>query len=136
VYGEALVAQLAKALATSIKLDKFIIERDSSIVVSALQNPAHVLDWHIENVIIDTLSSFSVSSIWEARKINRSANFCVHYVTYRAAVRILPSCIPSLVSPPNSIPIYLVSQSLLYGRLEKSIEVQTSVSIMWHIGLR
>ena len=105
VYGEALAAQLAGALATSMKIDEFILEGDSSIVVSALQNPAHVLDWHIENVIIDTISSFSVSSLWEARKINRSANFCAHYMAYRTMARVLPGCIPSLVSPPSSIPI-------------------------------
>ena len=54
---------LAGALATSMKLDKFIIDGDSSVVFSALQNPAHALDWHIENVIIDTLSRFLVSSL-------------------------------------------------------------------------
>jgi hypothetical protein len=78
VYGEALAAQLAGILATSLKLDMFILEGDSSIVVSALQNPSLIMDWHIEHVINDTISSFSASSLWEARKINRSANFCTH----------------------------------------------------------
>jgi hypothetical protein len=105
VYGEALAAQLAGALATSMKLDKFILEGDSSIAVSALQNPTLVLDWHIENVINDTISSFSISSLCKARKINKSANFCAHYVAYRAVARVLPGRIPSLVSPPSSIPI-------------------------------
>ena len=99
VYGEALVTQLASALATSLKLDKFILEGDSSIVVLALQNPTFVIDWHIENVINDTISNFSA----KARKIKRSTNFCTHYVIYRATTKVFPSCISSLVSPLNSI---------------------------------
>ena len=53
VYGEALVAHLAGVLASSLQLDKFILEGDSSIVVSALQNPSLSLDWHIEHIISD-----------------------------------------------------------------------------------
>jgi hypothetical protein len=99
VSGEALAAQLASDLASSLKLDRVILEGDSSVVISSLQNPSCVLDWHIDLIIQDTISSFPASSLWEARKINRSANFCTHYVAYRAATRVLPGCIPSLVSP-------------------------------------
>jgi hypothetical protein len=105
VFGEALAAQLASDLASFMKLDQVIIEGDSSVVISSLQNPSCVLDWHIDLIIKDTISSFPASSLWEARKINRSANFCAHYAAYRAAARVLPGCIPSLVSPPSSIPI-------------------------------
>jgi hypothetical protein len=61
VYGEALAAQLVGVLAISLKLDMFILEGDSSIVVSALQNPSLIMDWHIEHVINDTISSFPAS---------------------------------------------------------------------------
>ena len=44
VYGEALVAQLVGVLATSLKLDMFILEVDSFIVVSPLQNPSLIMD--------------------------------------------------------------------------------------------
>jgi hypothetical protein len=37
-YGEALVAQLATSLATSMNLKNFIIEEDSQVVIIALQN--------------------------------------------------------------------------------------------------
>ena len=86
-------------------MEKFILEGDSSIVVLALQNPALRLDWHFEHIINETSSSFLVSSLWEVRKINKSANFSAHYVAYRAAARVLPGCIPSLSSPPSSISI-------------------------------
>ena len=103
VYGEALVVKLAGVLASSLQLEKFILGGDSSIVVLTLQNPTLRLDWHLEHIINETLSSFLVSFLWEARKINRSANFCAHYVAYRAAATVLPGCIPSLSSPPSSI---------------------------------
>jgi ribonuclease HI len=38
-YGEALAAQLAASLAASMKLKNFIIEGDSQVVITALQNP-------------------------------------------------------------------------------------------------
>jgi hypothetical protein len=82
-----------------MKLDQVIIEGDSSIVISSLQNPSCVFDWHIDLIIKDTISSLIASSLWEARKINRSVNFYAHYVAYRATARVYPGCIPSLVSP-------------------------------------
>jgi hypothetical protein len=95
VYGEALAAKLAS----------FILEGDSHIVILPLNNHALSIDWHIDHVISDTIASFQVSSNWEVRKINRSANFCAHYATYRAAARVIPGCIPYF-SPPSSIQIY------------------------------
>jgi hypothetical protein len=104
--GEALAAQLASELATSLKLDHVILEGDSSIVMSTLLNPACVIDWHIDLIIKDTISSFPASSLWEARKINKSCSFCAYYVAYRATTMVLPGCIYSLLSlPPSSIPI-------------------------------
>jgi hypothetical protein len=37
--GEARAAQLAYALASTLSIDKFILEGDSEVVVYALQNP-------------------------------------------------------------------------------------------------
>ena len=99
VYGEALAAQLAGLLANSLQLDQFILEGDSAIVILSLNNPALSLDWHIEHVMYETLSNFQVSSHWEARKIHKSANFCIHYAAYRVAEKVISGCIPSLSSP-------------------------------------
>ena len=63
------------------------------------------MDWQIDLIIKDIISIFPASSLWEARKINRRANFCAHYVVYRAMARVLPAYIPSLVSLPIFIPI-------------------------------
>jgi hypothetical protein len=65
-FGEALAAQLASVLAFSLKLDHVILEGDSSVVISALQNSTCVMDWHIELIIKDTISSFPASSLWKA----------------------------------------------------------------------
>ena len=113
VYGEALATQLAGVLANSLQLNLFILEGDLAIVISSLNEPALSLDWHIELVIHDTLSNFQVSSLWEARKINRSANFYVHYTAYRAATRVILGCIPSL-SSSLTLYVYAVERILLY----------------------
>jgi hypothetical protein len=110
VYGEAQAAKLAGVLANSLHLDKFILEGDSALVVLALQNPALSVDWHIEHIIHETLASFQVSSLWEARKINRNANFCAHYVAYRAGSKgyrraAFPSSPPPPPPPPKFNPI-------------------------------
>jgi hypothetical protein len=52
---------LASDLVSSLKLDSFIIEGDSHIVILSLNNPALSIDWHIDHVISDTLDSFQVS---------------------------------------------------------------------------
>jgi hypothetical protein len=106
VNGEAQVAKLASMLVSSMQLNKFILEGESSTVISALHNSAFRLDFPYDHVISDTLLSFPVSSLWEARKISRNENFCSHYVAYRAAARVPLGCIPSLSFPPSSIQIY------------------------------
>jgi hypothetical protein len=63
------------------------------------------MDGQIEHIIHDSISSFPPSSLWEVRNITKSANFYAHYVAYRAAAKIFPDYIPSLVFPPSSIPI-------------------------------
>jgi hypothetical protein len=100
-YGEALAAQLAASLATSLNLENFTIEGDSLIVITALQHPSITQDWLIEKVIKDTLVLLPPSSKWAAKKINRSANFCAHHVAYWAAARVYSGCIPT---PSPSFP--------------------------------
>ena len=80
-----MVAQLAISLAVSLKLDRFIIEGDSEVVVLSLQNPNFVRDWRISSIILDSLHSVPFASCWEVRKISRSANFCAHSMARWAA---------------------------------------------------
>jgi hypothetical protein len=55
--GEALVARLATSLASSLHLKKFIPEGDSQAVILALQQPTIIQDWHIIDIIQDSLDS-------------------------------------------------------------------------------
>jgi hypothetical protein len=104
-YGEALAAQLAASLAAGLKLTKFSLEGDSQIVINALTTPSITVDWHIESVIANALTLIPSSSLWEAKKIHRSANFCAHHVAYWAAARVFSGCIPTYFPPPPSSPI-------------------------------
>jgi hypothetical protein len=99
VYGVALAAPLAGFLATSLKLNMFILEGVSILVISTFKCPSQIMDRQLEHAIKDTITSFLSSSLWEARNINRNANFYAHYEAYWAAARIFLGCIPSLVSP-------------------------------------
>jgi hypothetical protein len=98
-YGEALAAQLAASLAAGLKLTKFSLEGDSQIVINALTTPSITVDWHIESVIANALTLIPSSSLWEAKKIHRSANFCAHHVAYWAAARVFSGCIPTYFPP-------------------------------------
>jgi hypothetical protein len=104
-YGEALVALLASSLTVSLNLAHFVLEGDSAIVITALQDPFIILDWQLDHIICNIFSLIRVSSTWKARKVNRNENFCAHYVANRAAVGFVSNGIPSLSSPPLSIPI-------------------------------
>jgi hypothetical protein len=105
IFGEALAARLAASLASSLNLSKFTIEGDSHIVIMALQHPSIVQDWRIESLISDTIASLPSSSSWQARKVNRSANFCAHHVAFWAAARSHSGCIPTYFPPSPSSPI-------------------------------
>lgn len=61
-YGDALAALLAVSLANSIKLDRFIIEGDSKVVILALQDPSLSQDWKISPVVSDILNSIPAST--------------------------------------------------------------------------
>ena len=88
-YGKAHGALLAASLASSMNLKHFVLEGDSLTVILALTSPVLNQDWHIEKIIGDTLTLLPPSSMWEAKKINRSANFCAHHVAFWAVVRVL-----------------------------------------------
>ena len=79
--GEALATQLAISVACSLNLDQFILEGDSEVVIQALNFPFSDQDWRISPVIMTSLNNISSDSFWEARKINRNANFYAHSVT-------------------------------------------------------
>jgi hypothetical protein len=87
-----------------MKLNNFILEGVSHEITDALMSPALNTNAPFYHVIQETITSFPPSSLWEAKYISRSQNFYALYVAYRAAARVLPG-IPSLNSPPSSIPI-------------------------------
>jgi hypothetical protein len=106
-YGEAQGALLAASLASQMQLSHFVLEGDSQTVISALLFPAIIHDWHIEHLITATLALLSPTSMWDAKKINRSANFCAHHVATWAAARVYSGCIPTF--PPLSSPFSFCS---------------------------
>jgi hypothetical protein len=103
--GEALAANLAVSLANSLNIQSFILEGDSQIVILALQHPDISQDWRISSVIHNTIDSIPADSSWSARKVNRSANFCAHYVAHWAAARVIAGSIPTYPPPIPSIRI-------------------------------
>jgi hypothetical protein len=111
-YGEALAAQLAVSLAASMNLKNFIMEGDSLVVITALQNPSITQDWHIESIIANTLTLLPAPSLWKAKKVNRSANFCAHHVAYWAAARVHSVCIPTYFPPSPSFPFVVAKTHL------------------------
>jgi hypothetical protein len=78
--GKARVAQLACSIAASLSYNQFIHEGDSKVVVHALNNPNSIRDWKISSVILDSLDSIPDASVWEAKKIKISINFCAHSI--------------------------------------------------------
>jgi hypothetical protein len=72
IYGAALAAHLAGLLASSMKLNKFILEGVSNVIMSVLKSPTLIRDAHIEHVVQETITSFPPSSLWEAKNIFRS----------------------------------------------------------------
>jgi hypothetical protein len=78
--GEALAAQLAISIASSSSFDRFILEGDSLVVIQSLKSPLTDQDWRISPVIFSSLQNIPSDSLWEARKINKSANFCTHSI--------------------------------------------------------
>ena len=103
--GEALATLLGVSLASQLYIDHFILEGDSKVVVSALQHPQISKDWHISNSISDILGSIPLASSWEGRKVNRSANFCAHYVARLGRRQIFSSSIPFPSLSLSSIPL-------------------------------
>lgn len=102
-YGEALAAQLAVTLATSLKLGRFIIEGELQGTSLALQQPSISQDWRISPILHDIINSISAFFSWEVRKVNRSVNFCAQYVAHWAATRSMSGSIP--IAPPHLLPL-------------------------------
>jgi len=100
-YGEALAANLAISLASSLQLDHFILEDDSQVVLLALQNPYVTQDWRISSLIMRTLESVLASSSKNAHKILRSANFCTHHVAHWAVTRFFSGSILTILLSSN-----------------------------------
>jgi hypothetical protein len=50
------------------------------VVIHALNNPNSVRDWRISFIILDCLDFIPDASVWEAKKIKRSFNFCAHSI--------------------------------------------------------
>ncbi|XP_059432574.1 uncharacterized protein LOC132165893 [Corylus avellana] len=100
--GEALAARLAVSLASSLRLDRFILEGDSEVVILALRHLDSSPDWSISSVISDILDSIPFASSWEARKVHRSANFSADYLARWVAARSHSGSIPFSSSPFNS----------------------------------
>jgi hypothetical protein len=103
IYGEALAALLATRLAISMGIPSFILEGDSLLVTPALQRPDITQDWRIASIISTIHSIISPTSSWKASKVNRSANFCAHYVANWAATRNHSGCIPTFSPLSGSI---------------------------------
>jgi hypothetical protein len=92
--GEARAAQLACYVATALSYNHFILEGDSEVVIHALNNPNSARDWRISSIILDCLDSIPDASIWEAKKIKRSSNFCAHSIARWAAASSHSGSIP------------------------------------------
>jgi hypothetical protein len=98
-----LATQLAISLACSFNYNRFILEGDSVIVIQALNQSASNLDWRISPIIMNSLDIIPSTSVWEARKVNRIANFCAHSVARWVAASSHTSSIPFSYSTPTSL---------------------------------
>jgi hypothetical protein len=102
LYGEATAALLAATFCSSMGLSHVTFEGDSLTVNLAINNPTISQDWRISSIISDFISTISPTTSWSASNINRSANFCAHYVADWVATIFTSSCIPTSSSsiPP------------------------------------
>jgi hypothetical protein len=118
-YGEAQGALLAASLASQLQLSHFVIEGDSLIVISGLLFPAIISDWHIEHLIHDTLALLSPTSKWEAKKINRSANFYAHHVATCPRQEFTRAAfLPSPLSPLHLLSAVALVHLMYFSPLE------------------
>jgi len=76
-----------------VKLLLLDLQPNSITVILALQEPSQILDWKIADLINDSVSIISSSSIWKAQKVHRSANFCAHYMAYWVTANAHFSCL-------------------------------------------
>ena len=110
-FGEALAAWLVASMVASLQLKFFSLEGDSKIVIVALTFPSITIDWHIDSVIANTLALLPTVSLWEAKKIHKSANFCTHHMAFWAVARVFSTCIPTYF-PPSPLPLSFVVEKI------------------------
>ena len=99
-FGEALAARLVASMVALLQLKFFSLEGDPKIVIVSLTSLSITIDWHIDSVIANTLALLPTVSLWEVKKIHRSANFCTHHMAFWVAARVFSSCIPTYFGIP------------------------------------
>jgi hypothetical protein len=99
LYNEAQAALLAAVLARSLNLNKFSIEGHAPTVIYSIQQPSLMVDKHLISIISSIVSLMPLASLWYARNVTRSENFCSLFMAKWAAARVTSGCIPTLFTP-------------------------------------
>jgi hypothetical protein len=58
----------------------FSIWPPQSLKPDSAPDPNITQDWRISSTIHHTINSIPADSFWSAQNVNRSVNFCIHYV--------------------------------------------------------
>jgi hypothetical protein len=94
--GEAQAALLAVKIATRFySSSSLILEGDSLITITALNNPNYVSEWSSREIISDVIFLLSSFSSWSATKVSRSINLRAHLVVKWAASHNVYGSIPT-----------------------------------------
>jgi hypothetical protein len=94
LLGEASTALLAIQLAATLGYVDIILERDSMLVILALNSSTFFGSWCFCNIISNTSVLLSSFKSWKALKVFRSANFRAHALGKWAATNHVFSSIP------------------------------------------
>jgi hypothetical protein len=92
--GEAFAALLTSHMAASLTSDKFCIEGDALLVVSAINNPPLFSSWCFANCITDISVVLSSFPSWNVSKVSRCANFRAHALAKWATSHLVFGSIP------------------------------------------
>jgi hypothetical protein len=92
--GKAFAALLTARMAIYLTSDKFCIEGDALLVVSAINNPSLFSSWSFANCIEDISVVLSSFPSWNASKVSRCANFRAHALAKWAASYLVFGSIP------------------------------------------
>jgi hypothetical protein len=94
--GEAQAALLAVETATRFyPSSSLILEGDSLITITALNNPNYCTEWSSRGIIADVIFLLSSFSSWSATKVSRSINLRAHLVAKWAASHNVYGSIPT-----------------------------------------